>query len=99
MKFLLFLSGPAVGDIIEKVKNAVLEWTIQLEAEGILGEGMQFNATEIDIAKMIPQTINYYYGNTNVISAPINHSVVVAGNETAVNFSLLSASFGKLFCA
>ena len=87
MKYALHLSGPAVGDIIEKVKNAVLEWTIKLEAEGILGEGMQFNSTEKETAKRIPQTINNYYGNTNVINAPVDHSAVIAGNKNSVEFT------------
>lgn len=87
MKYALHLSGPAVGDIIEKVKNAVLEWTIKLEAEGILGEGMQFNSTEKETAKRIPQTINNYYGNTNVINAPLDRSAVIAGNDNSVEFT------------
>ena len=91
MKYALHLSGPAVGDIIEKVKNAVLEWTIKLEAEGILGEGMQFNSSEKETAKRIPQTINNYYGNTNVINAPMEHAAVVAGDDTSVSFTYKKA--------
>ncbi len=87
MKYALHLSGPAVGDIVERVKNAVLEWTIKLEAEGILGEGMQFNPAEKDTAKRIPQTINNYFGNTSVINAPVEHSAVVAGDDTSVMFT------------
>lgn len=87
MRCALFYSAPAVGDIVEKVKNTVLEWTIRLETEGILGEGMQFNSTEKETAKRIPQTINNYYGNTNVINAPVEHSAVVAGDDTSVMFT------------
>lgn len=81
------LSITAIGDIVEKVKNTVLEWTIRLEAEGILGEGMQFNSAEKETAKRIPQTINNYYGNTNVINGPMEHSAVVAGDDTSVEFT------------
>ena len=91
MKYALHLSGPAVGDIIEKVKNAVLEWTIKLEAEGILGEGMQFNSTEKETAKRIPQTIHNYYGNTNVINSSVEHSAIVAGSGNAVDFTFEKA--------
>ena len=87
MRYALHLSGSAVGDIIERVKNAVLEWTIRLETEGILGEGMQFNSVEKETAKRIPQTINYYYGATNVINAPVDHSAVVAGDDTSIEFT------------
>jgi hypothetical protein len=87
MKYALHLSGPAVGDIVERVKNGVLEWTIKLETEGIIGEGMQFNSAEKETAKRIPQTINNYYGNTNVINAPVERSAVVAGDDTSVMFT------------
>lgn len=91
MKYALHLSGPAVGDIVERVKNAILEWTIKLEAEGILGKGMQFDPAEKETAKRIPQTINNYYGNTNVINAPVEHSAVVAGDDTSVSFTYKKA--------
>lgn len=87
MKYALHLSAAAVGDIIEKVKNTVMEWTIKLEAEGILGEGMQFNSTEREAAKQIPQTINNYYGNANVFHAPVDCSAVIAGDDTSVAFT------------
>lgn len=56
------VSKTAAADIIEKVKNTLLEWTLELEAKGILGEGMSFNDKEKEIAKTIPQQINNYYG-------------------------------------
>ncbi len=87
MKYALHMSTPAIGDIVEKVKNAVLEWTIKLEAEGILGEGMQFSSNEKETAKRIPQTINNYYGNTSVINAPVENSVVIATDSTSIEFS------------
>ena len=55
MTFAVHLPVPAVGDIVEKVKTAVLEWTIKLESEGIRGEGMQFSSFEKETAKQIPQ--------------------------------------------
>ena len=81
------LSTTAIGDIVEKVKNSVLEWTIKLEAEGILGEGMQFSTIEKETAKRIPQTIHNYFGNTSIINAPVDHSAVVVGDDNAVEYS------------
>ncbi len=87
-QFRVELSATAIGDILEKVKNTVLEWTMKLEEEGILGEGMQFNSTEKEIARRIPQTVNNYYGsNINVINAPMNDSPVIAGNYNSMEFS------------
>ena len=41
LKYAVHLSPTAIIDIVEKVKNALLEWTIKLESEGILGENMK----------------------------------------------------------
>ena len=53
--------------LVFKNYATILEWTIKLESEGIKGEDMQFDTTEKETAKTIPQTINNYYGNTSVI--------------------------------
>lgn len=73
-------------DIVEKVKNAILEWTLKLEDEGILGEGMRFSDEEKQTAQTLPQTVNNYYGATNVINAPSESMQIVSGNES-VTFS------------
>ena len=87
-QFRVELSATAIGDILEKVKNTVLEWTMKLENEGILGDGMQFNSTEKETAKRIPQAVNNYYGsNINVINAPMNNSPVIAGSNNSMEFS------------
>ena len=87
MRYSVHLSPPAIIDIVEKVKTALLEWTMRLESEGILGEDMKFNPTEKATAKTIPQTINNYYGNTSVISAPVEGSVIATGNDNTVEFT------------
>ena len=87
MRYAIHLPCPSVKDIIEKVKNTVLEWTIKLESEGILGEDMRFDTTEKEAAKTIPQTINNYYGNTSVINAPVEGSVIATGNDNTVEFT------------
>ena len=87
MEHAVHLPYHSVKDIIEKVKTTILEWTIKLESEGVLGEGMQFDTTEKATAKTIPQTINNYYGNTSVISAPVEGSVIATGNDNTVEFT------------
>lgn len=81
MRYALHISVASVMDIIEKVKNTVLEWTLKLEEEGVLGEGMRFSDKEKQNAKALPQTVNNYYGATNVINAPIEGMQIVSGNE------------------
>lgn len=92
MRYGVHFSPPAIIDIVEKVKTALLEWTMKLELEGILGEGMQFDTTEKESAKTIPQTINNYYGNTSVINAPVKGSAIVIGNNNTVEFTYEKAS-------
>lgn len=63
-------------EIVDKVANCLLEWTIKLENEGILGEGMIFSREETKMAKNIPQTINNYYGT--VIKGDVKQSQFVS---------------------
>lgn len=82
----LHISTSAVIAIIEKVKNTVLEWTIRLEEEGVVGDNMTFSSDERDRAQNVPQTVNYYFGNTNVIAAPAESLQVVAGDNNHIEF-------------
>ncbi len=84
MRYALHISGASVLDIIEKVKNTVLEWTLKLEERGILGEGMRFSNEEKQTAKTLPQTVNNYYGATNIINASSEGMQIISGNETVV---------------
>ena len=86
-RFALFVSKTSIMDIIEKVKTAVLDWTIKLESEGILGENTTFSEQEKQVAATIPQTINNYYGNTNIVSSPTENMQIVSGNNNEVSFS------------
>lgn len=87
MRYALHIPTTAVKDIEEKVKNTILEWTLKLEAEGIVGENMTFSEKEKDCAINIPQTFNNYYGNTSVINSPSDNVQIVSGSENTVSFS------------
>ena len=84
MQMVVKVPRTAVMDIIEKVKNAVLEWTLKLEKEGILGDEMSFNEEEKKSAQVIPQTINNYYAATNIISGTAHNMQVVAGDNATL---------------
>lgn len=86
-RFALFVSKTSIMDIIEKVKTTVLDWTIKLESEGILGENTTFSEQEKQVAATISQTINNYYGNTNIVSSPTENMQIVSGNNNEVSFS------------
>lgn len=87
MKYALHIPTTAVKDIEEKVKNTILEWTLKLESEGIVGENMVFSETEKESAVHMPQTVNNYYGNTSVINSPSDNVQIVSGSENTVTFS------------
>ena len=87
MQMAVHVSKTAAVDIIEKVKNTLLEWTLELEAKGILGEGMSFNDKEKEIAKTIPQQINNYYGAANVINGSPENLQANAGETVTAYFN------------
>ena len=87
MRYELHIPTTAVKDIEEKVKNTILEWTLKLESEGIVGENMVFSETEKESAVNMPQTVNNYYGNTSVINSPSDNVQIVSGSENTVTFS------------
>lgn len=70
-------------EIIDKVKNCLLEWTLTLERQGIKGDDMIFNNTETDAAKAIPQQINNYYGT--VINGDIEKSQLSTGDNNTIS--------------
>lgn len=49
--------GGIVG-ILDFVRNKVLDWSIEMERSGVLGDGFTFNATEVESAKTVMTTFN-----------------------------------------
>lgn len=81
----LHISTHVLKSIVDQVQNCLLEWTIKLENEGILGEGMRFNKDETNLAKKVPQTIYNYYGT--VVNGDVQKSQIVSGDNNTVSFS------------
>lgn len=69
------LSRAAVSGIIDAVRNLVLDWCLQVEKDGILGEGLVFSAKEKEVAAQSNYTINY--------NAPVTHSQIQQGSPHA----------------
>ncbi|MER1676529.1 abortive phage resistance protein, partial [Enterobacter cloacae] len=75
------------------IKFSLLEWTLSLERQGILGEGLLFTQKEIDAA---PMTIT---NNTNNFHAPVNNAGSIgAGNsgDNHQNNSIVSGNYDSL---
>ena len=65
-KYALLISAIQIYNIMERVRNIVLDWSITLEENGILGEGLQFTEKEKDIAVSSSTIYNYtnnFYGD------------------------------------
>lgn len=92
----LFISQASLSSIVEKVKNCLLEWTIRLENEGIIGENMRFTEEEQNMAQETPQQINNYYGT--VVNGDVSQSQVVSGDHNTVSYNYESAAdlMGKI---
>lgn len=62
----LRISSNSIANIIEQVKNKILDWSMLLEENGIIGENFQFTVEEKAVVQNTPQIINYIsniYGN------------------------------------
>ena len=76
-KPILIVPSTSVRGIIETVRNVILEWTLQLEREGILGEGLSFDEKEkkaADISKLI------HIENFQGVIGNITNSTIVQSN-------------------
>lgn len=73
----MFCSDAALVRILDAVRNIILNWALQLEEEGVLGEGLTFSEKEKSVAGHSPQNITNYYG-------PVQNSQIAQGNQQAI---------------
>ncbi len=81
--YAVFFSSHLLHEIIDKVKNCLLEWTLTLEKQGVRGNGMIFDDKETSAAKSIPQQVNNYYGT--VVNGNVDKSQLTTGNENIIS--------------
>jgi len=86
----LHISKHQLKTIIDKVGNCLLEWTIKLEKEGIIGENIQFRQEEQNMDTKQPHQVNNYYGP--VVNGDISRSQIVTGNHNTVTFNYEKAT-------
>ena len=73
----LFISKATIVRIIEMVRTIVLNWSLRLEADGILGEGLSFNRKEQEVASKSPQIVTNFYGS-------VHNQQLQQGNQVAI---------------
>ena len=79
-QYAICISRDSVYALVESVKSTVLEWTMRLAKEKILGNGFEFTPKERENASLIPQTININIGEGATVSQ------LITGNNNQVNF-------------
>jgi hypothetical protein len=81
----IFLAQNRIVGIVEAVRNLVLDWSLELEKAGILGEGMVFTATEKTHSG--PVTQKFIIQNVGVLGnvsdgARVTNTQTVNGGES-----------------
>ena len=67
--YVLHLSSNSIANVIEQVKNKILDWSMLLEENGIIGSDLQFTEDEKAIVHTNSQIVNYvsnFYGNIEI---------------------------------
>lgn len=76
----LFVGRGAIVRIVDSVRNVVLNWALELEEQGVLGEGLSFSEKEKEAATSTSQNINNFYG-------PVHGPQIAQGNQQAIQVS------------
>jgi hypothetical protein len=76
----LFVGRGAIVRIVDSVRNVVLNWALELEEQGVLGQGLSFSEEEKEAATSTSQNINNFYG-------PVHGPQIAQGNQQAIQVS------------
>jgi hypothetical protein len=79
----LHIDSSMIQRVIDSVRNILLEWSLKLEEDGILGEDISFSDKEIKTASQNTYTINNY-GNASNFQ-------IQQGNENAAQTQQIEA--------
>lgn len=64
----------SIHGILEAVRNVVLRWSLQLEKDGILGEGLTFSASEKKAAASATYHVQNFYGSIGNVAGGDVHN-------------------------
>ena len=64
MRIALCTSYDQFHGIIEAVRNTILAWSLKLEEDGILGDGMTFSQEEKQVASTVNYQVNNFIGSS-----------------------------------
>ena len=92
----LFISYTEVIKILNVVRNTVLNWSLQLEKEGIMGEGMSFSKKEKQISDKATYQITNYIGSMQNSQIQQDSSGAIQKLNIEININNLLAFIAEL---
>lgn len=93
--FSIFFPKSSIANILTIVRNKILDWTLKLEEENILGEGMKFTQQDKTKAAVATQTVNNFYGNVNYNNGHIETQNVTLNNK-AIDYDLANKKLTEI---
>ncbi|HDP7123661.1 TPA: hypothetical protein P6415_001025 [Escherichia coli] len=92
------ISSGSMWNVISNVKAKIVDWTLELEKKGILGEGLIFSLKEKEVATAMTQNIYNITGNiTNSgVFGANNHDITQNNNISSGNLESLIDELRKL---
>lgn len=85
----LILQKTSMVGILDAVRNTILEWTLKLEADGVLGEGMTFSQQEKKT--VMKNETNYHIGTFSGVLGNVSGGNVQIGDYNEIEAQLKAA--------
>lgn len=76
----LFIDKSVLLDIVEQVKNNILDWSLMLEDAGICGDGISFSQDDRNKIQGNPSIVNY----TNNFYSSSDNTMIQQGSDSSV---------------
>jgi hypothetical protein len=90
-EFQIHINPSMIVNILDGIRNRILDWSCSLEKAGIVGEGLSFSTKEKEAAvAMSSGNIYHIQGNVGVLGH-VNHSTVTTNQITNYNADQLDA--------
>src|SRR5688500_16815305 len=80
----LLVSSSELHGIVAAVRDTILQWSLRLERDGILGEGMTFSREEVQKAANTTYNIQNFSG----VLGNVTGSTIQVGNYNAIHADL-----------
>lgn len=79
----LIVPSTALVRIVDTVRTIILNWALKLQDDGILGEGLSFNAKEQEAASKTSYNLANFYGpvQSSLIQQDTEHSIQVSSGQ------------------